>query len=219
MSRPGPQLRLAVLVSGRGSNFEAVQKAIAAGNLDAEIVCLLSNNEGVKALELAEHYGVPSLVVPSRGLDRDEHEQRVLAALAPYAPDFLLLAGYMRILTSRLLEAFRSSTADGDYFRVINIHPSLLPAFPGKNSYLDAWEAQVPVSGVTVHLVDELVDHGPIIAQRSFARQADDDLESFGGRGLAIEHALLPQALSAIAEHGICLDKLPYIRVQQGEKA
>jgi formyltetrahydrofolate-dependent phosphoribosylglycinamide formyltransferase len=216
---PRSTLKLAVLVSGRGSNFEAVQKAIMAGELNAEIVCLLSNNAGVKALDLAAHYGVPSLVVPSQGLDRDEHEQRVLAALAPFAPQFLLLAGYMRILTSRLLEAFRTSTDSGDYFRVINIHPSLLPAFPGKNGYLDAWEAQVPVSGVTVHLVDELVDHGPIIAQRSFAREPGDDLESFGRRGLAIEHALLPQALGAIAEHGICLQKLPYIRVQQGEKA
>lgn len=201
-------LKLAVLASGRGSNFKAIAQAIKAGELKAEIVCLLSNKATAGALEIAREYNIPALVVPSARLSCLEHDEKVLAALAPYKPDFIVLAGYMRILTSALLQAYR---APEGYFKVINIHPSLLPAFPGKDGYGDAFAAKVAESGITVHLVDEEVDHGPIVAQQCFPRLPEDSLETFKARGLAIEHKLFPMALQLIADRGINLASLPYV--------
>lgn len=201
-------LKLAVLVSGRGSNFKAIAKAIKAGELQAEIVCLLSNKATAGALEIAREYNIPALVVPSAKLSGKEHDEKVLEALAPFKPDYLVLAGYMRILTSTLLQAYK---APAGYFKVINIHPSLLPAFPGKDGYGDAFAAEVAESGITVHLVDEEVDHGPIVAQQCFPRLPADTLQSFRERGLAIEHKLFPLALQLIATRGIDLAALPYV--------
>jgi len=193
-------IQLAVLVSGRGSNLEAILKAIADRTLDARVAVVLSNKAGVGALDIAREHNVPCVIVENQGLQRLEHEDAVLAELSKYVFDYIILAGYMRVLSPAFLKQYRDTN---NFFRVINIHPSLLPEFPGKNAYEDAFTAGVTESGITVHLVDEEVDHGPILAQRKFARQAGDTLERFKQRGLAIEHELFPQVLQKIAVHGL----------------
>jgi formyltetrahydrofolate-dependent phosphoribosylglycinamide formyltransferase len=193
-------LKLAILVSGRGSNMTAILQAVAERRLDAEIKLVFSNNSDAPALETAASYGVPTAAINHKGMSRLEHEERLLSLLDPLDVDFIVLAGYMRILTPHFLLKFRHP--DG-YYRVINIHPSLLPAFPGAHGYDDAFNYGVRVSGITVHLVDERVDHGPILAQMAFGRLADDTLESFKSRGLKLEHKLLPEVLQNIARCGV----------------
>jgi len=195
-------IKLAVLVSGRGSNLEAILKAIQEGRLDAAVEVVLSNNPGALALEIARKYGVPAVVVESKRLSRQEHEERLLECLDRFSVEYVVLAGYMRVLTPHFLQRFRDRRG---YYRVINIHPSLLPAFPGKSAYEDAFAHGVRLSGITVHLVDDLVDHGPILAQEAFPRLDDDTLEAFKERGLAVEHRLYPAVLEAIARTGINL--------------
>lgn len=194
------KLSLGILVSGRGSNMAAILQSIKEGRLDARVAVVLSNNPQAQALETAREYGVPAVAIASKGLPREEHERLVLDELFRYELDFVVLAGYMRVLSPLFLQAFADPAG---YYRVINIHPSLLPAFPGASGYEDAFAANVPLSGVTVHLVDEKVDHGPILAQRSFAREAGDTLESFKARGLAIEHQIYPAVLQELACGGI----------------
>jgi formyltetrahydrofolate-dependent phosphoribosylglycinamide formyltransferase len=193
-------LKLAILVSGRGSNMTAILQAIAEGRLDAEVKLVFSNNADAVALETAANYGVSTAAVSNKGLNRLDHEERLLSLLLPLGVDFIVLAGYMRILSPHFLSHFRHP--DG-YFKVINIHPSLLPAFPGAHGYDDAFNYGVRVSGITVHLVDERVDHGPILAQMAFGRLADDSLESFKARGLKLEHKLFPEVLQNIARYGV----------------
>jgi phosphoribosylglycinamide formyltransferase-1 len=137
------------------------------------------------------------MAIPHNGLSRREHELRLLAELDKYKVDFVVLAGYMRILSSTFLRRFSDSRG---FYRVINIHPSLLPAFPGKSAYEDAFDSGVEVSGVTIHFVDEKVDHGPILAQESFPRLANDTLNTFTSRGLALEHTLYPRTLQMLVE-------------------
>lgn len=201
---------LVLLASGRGSNVEAIADSISAGRLDARISCVISNVADAGVLDVARRKGLTAHVVPSKGLKKAEHEEALLSLLSEhnYAPDFVVLAGYMRILTGRFLRAFLSPAG---FFRVINIHPSLLPAFPGATAYADAYQAGVAVAGITVHLVDEQVDHGPILAQLAFPRHEGDSFEEFSLRGLALEHKLLPEVLARIARQGgIDLSRLPF---------
>lgn len=195
-------LRLAILVSRRGSNMESILRAIKEGELDAKVEIVISNNPQALALATARKYGVHAIAVDNKGLSRQEHEERVLRELAEYEIDLIVLAGYMRILTSNFLQRFKHR--DG-YFKVINIHPSLLPAFPGASAYEEAFKYGVLVSGITVHLADEKVDHGPILAQETFSRLETDTLDTFKARGLAVEHKLYPKVLQAIAKNGIRL--------------
>lgn len=194
-------MNYAVLVSGRGSNLRAILEAVANGSLNANIVCIISNNADAPALQIGTEFGVPAHAVASRGKKRVEHETEVLACLSQYKIDFLVLAGYMRVLTPHFLKPFYDSEAG--IYRVINIHPSILPAFPGAAGYDEAFNYGVRLSGVTVHLVDEQVDHGPILAQETFPRLAEDTLETFKQRGLAVEHRLYPQVLQQIALEGV----------------
>lgn len=194
-------MNYAVLVSGRGSNLGAILEAVKDGSLPANVVCVISNNPDAFALQIAEQHAVPTHAIPSRGKSRIDHEDEVLACLAQYNVDFVVLAGYMRVLTPHFLKAFHDHAHS--IFRVINIHPSLLPAFPGASGYEDAFNYGVRISGVTVHLVDEEVDNGPILAQEVFVRQDDDTIETFKQRGLAVEHRLYPQVLACLATNGI----------------
>jgi formyltetrahydrofolate-dependent phosphoribosylglycinamide formyltransferase len=178
----------------------AILQAIKDRTLDAQVSVVVSNNPEAPALEIARSFGVPAVAVSHRGLSREAHELQVIQALSQYKVDYVVLAGYMRVLTSTFLNQFRDPAG---HFRIINIHPSLLPAFPGANGYEDAFAAGVNESGVTVHLVDELVDHGPILAQEKFRRLDDDTIESFKQRGLAVEHQLLPSVLQTISKEGI----------------
>ena len=193
-------INIAVLASGRGSNLEAILEAIAQGKLDAVVKLVLVNVQGAGALDIATKYGVATAVVAHAGLTRKEHEEKVIAELKKHELDFIVLAGYMRVLSSHLLSNFKDSRG---FFKVINIHPSLLPAFPGVRGYEEAFEYGVKVDGVTVPLVDEKVDHGPILAQATFDRLPEDTLESFKARGLKIEHEIYPQVLQAIAKGGV----------------
>lgn len=193
-------LKLAILVSGRGSNMNAVLDAIESGKLDAEVKLVFSNNPDAQALITARKRGIETATLSHRGIPREHHEQQVLQILDRYEIDFLLLAGYMRVLSENFLRAFKH---EGGYYRIINIHPSLLPAFPGAHAYEEAFDYGVRLSGITVHLVDEKVDHGPILAQECFERLPEDNLESFKARGLSLEHKLLPEVLQRIAKHGV----------------
>jgi phosphoribosylglycinamide formyltransferase 1 len=182
--------------------MKAVLEAIRDGRLAAKVPVVLANNPDAPALEIARQFGVTTVCVPHNGLSREDHESAVLAELKKYRIDYVVLAGYMRVLTPRFLQAYRGDKAGG-YFRVINIHPSLLPAFPGAKAYDDAFHYGVKVSGITVHLVDEAVDHGPILAQQAFLRLDDDTIEDFKKRGLSVEHDLLPKVLQQISVEGI----------------
>ena len=229
-------LKVAILVSGRGSNMASILEAIKEKRLDAQVSVVFSNNPEAPALSTARKFGVRTESLSHRGMSRREHEERVVEILSRYEFDFVVLAGYMRVLTPLFLEAFKSGSkkipseykqltlepqlivktkAEGDvtatsFFRVINIHPSLLPAFPGAHAYEDAFNYGVRLSGITVHLVDEKVDHGAILAQETFVRLENDDLESFKARGLALEHKMLPQVLQDISRRGISI--LPFKR-------
>ncbi len=193
-------LQLAILASGRGSNAKAIIDAIKAGTLDATIQCVICNVENAGVLDIAQQAGIPAHCIPHAGLKRPVHEAQVLEALSAYEVDYLVLAGYMRLMTPGFLLPFK----DDGFYRVVNIHPSLLPAFPGANGYEDAFHYGVKVSGVTVHLVDEALDNGPIILQEAFPRLETDSLEAFKQRGLAIEHQLYPKALQLIADKRLC---------------
>jgi phosphoribosylglycinamide formyltransferase 1 len=151
-------LKIAILASGRGSNAQTIINAIDDGTLSAEIQCLICNNPGAPVLDMAREAGIPTHIVPHAGLSREDHEARVLEALDQYEIDYLVLAGYMRLMTPKFLRNFK---LEGHY-RIINIHPSLLPAFPGTNAYEDAFHYGVKVSGITVHFVNEQMDNGPI---------------------------------------------------------
>jgi len=190
-------LTIAILVSGRGSNLGAILNAVKAGRLNAKVAAIVSNKEGVGAIEIAKRFGLEVKVIPSGGLSREEHEKLVFNYLKEFEIDYVVLAGYMRILSPYLLRKYEDERG---FYRVVNIHPSLLPAFPGKDAYQDAFQYGVKLSGITIHLVDEDIDHGPILAQEAFPRLPGDTLDEFRGRGLAIEHVLYPAVLQQLAE-------------------
>ena len=139
-------IHLAVLVSGAGSNLKAILEAIACGQLNAKVEVVLSNNDDAAALEIARRFNIPAIAISCQGLGRQEHEKQLLAKLTPYPIDYVVLAGYMRVLTKDFLQNFQNS--NGTY-RVTNIHPSLLPAFAGAKGYEDAFTSRAAVSGVT----------------------------------------------------------------------
>jgi phosphoribosylglycinamide formyltransferase 1 len=194
------RLKIAVFASGKGSNLKAIIDAVEDGALGAAIVCVVSNNPDAYALTIAKEHGLDTFVLSHKGMSREEHESKILEHLSTMEVDFVVLAGYMRVLTGHFLKAFKDPAG---FFRVTNIHPALLPAFPGANGYEDAFKYGVKVSGITIHLVDEEVDHGPILAQRAFPRLADDTVETFRARGLALEHALYPEVLANIVNLGV----------------
>lgn len=189
-------LRLFLMASGRGSNVKAILEAIHSGDLDAEVVGVLSNVAEAPVLAMAESYGVPNFCVPHHGLKRRVHEAQVWSVIEPLAYDYVVLAGYMRLMSAEFLKQLQPTAQSDGGFKVINIHPSLLPAFPGTHAYEQAFDYGVQVSGVTVHAVDDQMDHGPILAQAPFNRAPGDTLESFQAKGLAIEHRLYPQVLA-----------------------
>jgi len=192
-------MRLAILLSGRGSNFAAIQDAIVRGELDAEIVCVISNRPNAAGIERARALGLTAHVIDHRSFDsREAHESEVLRVLADARPDFIALAGYMRLLSPAFIAAYP--------MRILNIHPSLLPAFPGVDAQAQAIAYGVKVSGCTVHLVDENLDAGPIIVQRVVAVRDDDDASSLSARILDEEHIAYVDALKKLAEGGYRID-------------
>ena len=185
-------LRLGILASGRGSNFAAILDAIDAGRCPAEVAILVSDRPDAEALERAAAHAIPTaVVVPTDYPDREKYDLQVVERLRAAKVQLVALAGYMRIVTPAFLAAFPD--------RVINIHPALLPAFPGLHAQRQALEYGVKVSGCTVHFVDEGVDSGPIILQQAVEVRDDDTEESLSARILVEEHKLYPEAIRRIA--------------------
>jgi phosphoribosylglycinamide formyltransferase-1 len=179
--------RVGVLVSGRGSNLQALMAAAREQRLGGEVAVVISNVAEAPALDKARAAGVPALVCDHRGRPREEHDRRVLRALQDHGVDLVCLAGYMRLLSSPFLAALPH--------RVVNVHPSLLPAFPGLDAQRQAWEHGVKVAGATVHLVEEALDAGPIVLQEPVEVRADDSAETLAARILAAEHRIYPRAV------------------------
>jgi len=192
-------LRLGVLVSGSGTNLQAILDAVAAGSLDATVAVVVSNVPGVRALERARAAGAPVAVIEHGAYaTRAAFDAAVVDALRAHGVDVVVLAGFMRLLTPVLLGAYPHC--------IVNVHPALLPAFPGVHSQGQALAYGVRVTGCTVHFVDEGTDTGPIIAQAAVPVLEDDDEEALRLRILAREHALLPRVLQWIAEGRVTVE-------------
>jgi phosphoribosylglycinamide formyltransferase-1 len=197
--------RLGILLSGRGSNFIAIADNIAAGKVDAEIAVVISNRADAPGIEVARQRGLHAQVIPSKGRGREEHDTAVIAALRSAQVDLVILAGYMRLLSPDFIQAFPQ--------QILNIHPSLLPAFPGLDAQRQALEYGVKVTGCTVHFVDEHLDHGPIIVQRTVPVLAEDNVESLSVRILEQEHVAYSEAIQKIVS-GQCKIDGRCVRVQ-----
>ncbi len=185
--------RIGVLLSGRGSNFEALAESIDAGRLpNAEIVIVLSNREGAQGIEKARARGLATRVIPSKGLEREAYDKLVVAELQNKQVDLVCLAGYMRLLSPHFVAAFPS--------RILNIHPSLLPAFPGLESQRQAIEHGAKFAGCTVHFVDENLDAGPIVMQACVPIEDADTPQTLAERILQQEHRIYTEAVRIVLE-------------------
>ncbi len=185
--------RIGVLLSGRGSNFEALAESVAAGRIpNAEIAVVISNREGAPGIERARARGIETRVIPSKGLEREAYDRQVVAALRVKQVDLVCLAGFMRLLSPYFVAAFPN--------RILNIHPSLLPAFPGLEAQRQVLEYGVKWSGCTVHIVDENLDAGPIVTQAVVPVLDDDTLETLADRILKEEHRIYSEAVRLVLE-------------------
>jgi phosphoribosylglycinamide formyltransferase-1 len=196
--------RLGILLSGRGSNFEAIADSVAAGRIDAEIAIVISNKPNARGLERARERGIPAECVPSRGLEREAYDREVVAVLQRHQVDLVCLAGFMRLLSGHFVESFPN--------RILNIHPSLLPAFPGLEAQLQALEHGVKFSGCTVHFVDERLDAGPIIIQAAIPVLDSDDEQTLSERILTEEHRIYTEAINLILSNNFRIEGRRVIR-------
>jgi phosphoribosylglycinamide formyltransferase 1 len=185
---------IAILISGRGSNMVAVLDAIREGRLDAEAAVVISNIESAPGLSKARERGVDTLVVNHKGRTREEHDCEIVAELERRNVSLVCLAGYMRLLSPFFVRAFEN--------RILNIHPSLLPAFPGTDAQRQALDHGVKITGCTVHLVDEQLDHGPIVMQRVVEVLHGDTVETLSARILEQEHRIYPEAIARVLSKG-----------------
>ncbi len=181
---------LGILLSGRGSNFEAIADNVASDKLDANIAAVISNKAGAPGIESARRRGLNALVIPSKGKAREEHDRSVAAALRDNHVDLVCLAGYMRLLSPWFVQQFPN--------RILNIHPSLLPAFPGLEAQKQAFDYGVKVSGCTVHFVDADLDHGAIILQKTVPVLESDDEHTLAARILEQEHIAYSEAIGIV---------------------
>ena len=188
-----PKKKLGILLSGRGSNFEAIAESIAAGRIpNAEIAVVISNRAEAAGIESARRRGLQALVIASKGKTREEHDAEVVAALKEKRVDLVCLAGYMRLLSPWFVQQFPQ--------KILNIHPSLLPAFPGLEAHRQSLEYGVKVSGCTVHFVDEHLDHGAIIVQKTVPVLDSDDEHTLAARILQQEHIAYTEAINLVLE-------------------
>jgi phosphoribosylglycinamide formyltransferase-1 len=190
--------RVGVLISGRGSNLQALIDAARAERLGGEIAVVFSNVAGAPGLERARAAGIPAVVRDHRGRPREDYDRELAGILAEHGVGLVCLAGYMRLLSPGFVRAFAG--------RILNVHPSLLPAFPGRDAQRQAWQHGVKLSGATVHLVDEGLDSGPILLQEAVPVREDDTPESLSERILEAEHRLYPRAVRRVLEAGYRLE-------------
>ena len=191
MSNSPATKRIAILISGRGSNMVALADAVRDGTIpNAEVAIVISDKRDAAGLESANGRGIESLVIERGARTRQEHDREIVSALAARQIDLVCLAGYMRVLSSEFIDAYRG--------RILNIHPSLLPAFPGLDAQRQALEYGAKVSGCTVHFVDETLDGGPIVTQRDVPVHEDDTVESLSARILIEEHELYAEAVAKV---------------------
>jgi phosphoribosylglycinamide formyltransferase 1 len=184
---------LGILLSGRGSNFVAIAESIDAGRIpDARIAAVISNKSDAPGIGLARARGLHALVIPSKGKSREEHDRAVVSELKKHDVDLVCLAGYMRLLSPWFVQQFPK--------KILNIHPSLLPAFPGLEAQEQAFAYGVKVSGCTVHFVDEELDHGPIIAQKTVPVLETDDEHTLAQRILEQEHIAYSEAINLVLQ-------------------
>jgi len=184
---------LGILLSGRGSNFVAIADSIDAGRIpDARIAVIISNKTDAPGIATARQRGLTALVIPSKGRSREEHDREVVDALKQHGVDLICLAGYMRLLSPWFVRQFPH--------QILNIHPSLLPAFPGLEAQEQAFAYGVKVSGCTVHFVDEELDHGPIIVQKAVQVSETDDEHTLAARILEQEHLAYAEAIRIVLE-------------------
>ena len=197
--------RLGILLSGRGSNFLAIAKAIRERRLlGAEIAVVLSNVEDAPGLAAARELNLPAFAIPSAGHKRAEHDAEMIARLHQHKVDLVCLAGYMRIISPLFVEAFPN--------RILNMHPSLLPAFPGLDAQGQALKYGARVAGCTVHFVDEAVDHGVIILQKAVPVHDDDTEATLSSRILEQEHRAYPEAISTVLSGEYVIEDRRYVR-------
>ena len=198
--------RLGILLSGRGSNFLAIAKAISEQRLrGAEVAIVLSNIEDAPGLGAAHALQLPAFAILSRGRKRAEHEAEMIARLHQYKIDLVCLAGYMRIISPAFVAAFPN--------RILNIHPSLLPAFPGLDAQRQAFDYGAKIAGCTVHFVDEAVDHGVIILQKTVIVNDDDTSKSLSARILEQEHIAYPEAIARVLSGEYMIRDRRYLHV------
>lgn len=197
--------RLGILLSGRGSNFLAIAKAIGEQRLRGEIAVVLSNIEDAPGLAAAQALGLPAFAIPSAGRKRAEHDAEMIARLQQHQVDLVCLAGYMRIISPAFIAAFPN--------RILNVHPSLLPAFPGLNAQMQAFNYGAKVAGCSVHFVDEAVDHGVIILQKTVPVDDDDTAESLAARILEQEHLAYPEAIARVLSGNYVIQGRRYVRL------
>ncbi len=196
---PTHSFKLGVLVSGRGSNLQSILNQIEEGTVPAEVAVILSNKENAPALERGRQSGIKSLFVnPKDFTNRADYDSALVGILKEHGVDLICLAGYMRILNADFIRTFAG--------KIINIHPSLLPAFPGLNVHQQAIDHGVKFSGCTVHFVEEEVDSGPIILQAVVPVEKDDSAESLADRILQEEHKIYPEAVRLLAENRIRIE-------------
>jgi phosphoribosylglycinamide formyltransferase-1 len=209
-------IRVGVLASGGGTNLQAILDACGAGRIDARVAVVLSNVPGAGALARAERAGVATEVLPSKGTtDRAAYDGRLVERLQAHGVDLVCLAGYMRIVTTTFLRAFGPTAASRGCPRVLNIHPGLLPSFPGLHAQKQALDYGARFAGCTVHFVDEGTDTGPIVLQAIVPVLPDDDEAALAARILVEEHRLYPQAIQWFAQGRLSLDGR-HVRVDGG---
>ena len=201
---------LGILLSGRGSNFVAIADSIDAGRiLDARIAVVISNKADAPGITAARQRRLPTLVIPSRGRTREEHDREVAGALKQHHVDLVCLAGYMRLLSPWFVQQFPQ--------RILNIHPSLLPAFPGLEAQEQAFAYGVKVSGCTVHFVDEELDHGAIIVQKTVPVLDSDDEHTLAARILEQEHVAYTEAINEVLHGGFRIAGRRFVKSQKAE--
>ncbi len=184
------QHHLGILLSGRGTNFEAIADSVAAGRIPAQIAAVISNNPDAAGLQKARARGLPAVCIPSKGLEREAYDRLVVAELRQRSVDLVCLAGFMRLLSAYFVQQFPN--------RILNIHPALLPAFPGLEAQRQALEHGVKITGATVHFVDEFLDAGPILVQAAVEVRDDDTEETLSARVLVEEHRIYTEAINLV---------------------